>query len=205
MLDFGFTQLLSLLAFCTVLSFTPGPNTLLASALAANFGLRATLPFVLGVPVGWLLLLMACTAGLGQIVKASALLAAAIKYGGIGYMLYLAWRLASATTLADRSAEARSKPPVSFAQGVALQFINIKAWVGATTMTSTWITSAADVPQRAALLMPIFVTFALVSNLTYAFIGSRLREWLLIGARLRVFNRTLAAALAATCVWMLFL
>ena len=209
MSDFTLAQLLSLLSFCTVMSFTPGPNTMLSSALAANYGLRRSMPFLLAVPVGWLLLLIACVAGLGQLVKASVWLGAAIKYGGIAYMLYLAWRLASttniATTIADRTEDARTKPPVSFVQGVAFQFVNIKAWVGAMTITSTWITSAPDVLQRSVMLMPIFMAYALASNLVYAFIGSSLRAWLLVGKRLRVFNLLLAAALALTCVWMLFL
>lgn len=198
-------QWLALLTFLSVMSFTPGPNTLLSSALAANFGLRRTLPFVCAVPVGWALLLSACAAGVGALVSANALLGGLIKYGGIGYMLWLAWRILRATQLADRATELQDKPPVGFTQGVALQFVNIKAWVGAITITSTWITPTAQPTSTLLQLTPVFMAFALASNAAYALAGSALRVWLLQGQRLAVFNAVMAAALAATCVWMLFL
>ena len=48
-------ELTALLAFCTAMSFSPGPNTTLSTAMAANLGLRRTLRFCLAVPAGWTL------------------------------------------------------------------------------------------------------------------------------------------------------
>lgn len=199
MQGFGVEQLLALLTFCTVMSFTPGPNTLLSSALAANYGLKRALPFISAVPIGWILLLWLCAAGVGVLVKTHLLFASLIKYGGIAYMIYLAWRLLNATAMADRNGE----PPVRFGHGVLLQFVNIKAWFGALTITGTWIASAPDLLSRALLLTPIFMCFAFTSNLTYAFIGATLRNWLLVGMRLRVFNALLSLAIVLTAFWML--
>ena len=53
---------LALLALGTAMSFTPGPNTTLSTALAANLGLRRALRFCLAVPVGWALMLGLCWA-----------------------------------------------------------------------------------------------------------------------------------------------
>ena len=64
------SELWTLLALATAMSFTPGPNTTLSTALAANFGLRRALPFVCAVPVGWGLLLSLCSLGLGALVLA---------------------------------------------------------------------------------------------------------------------------------------
>ena len=86
-------ELTALLLLATAMSFSPGPNTTLSTALAANRGLPAALHFVLAVPVGWSLLLLLCAAGLGAVVMALPPLRWAIKAVGIGYLLWLALRL----------------------------------------------------------------------------------------------------------------
>jgi threonine/homoserine/homoserine lactone efflux protein len=196
---FGIEQLLSLLTFVTLMSFTPGPNTMLSSALAANYGLRRALPFIIAVPIGWVALLWVCVAGVGALVKTNTTMGGVIKYLGLTYMLWLAWKIYRSTDIADRS----GNPPVGFAHGVMLQFINIKAWFGALTITSAWIANAPDVASRTLLLTPIFMTYALTSNFTYALVGAGLRRWLLVGQRLRVFNAFMALALVLTALWML--
>ena len=77
-------ELTALLLLATAMSFSPGPNTTLSTALAANRGLPAALHFVLAVPVGWSLLLLLCAAGLGAVVMALPPLRWAIKAVGIG-------------------------------------------------------------------------------------------------------------------------
>jgi threonine/homoserine/homoserine lactone efflux protein len=199
MQDFGLEPLLSLLFFVTLMSFTPGPNTLLASALGANYGLKRTLPFIIAVPAGWVLLLWLCAAGVGALVKTNPFLGSFIKLGGVAYLLWLAWKLYNTQALAERTTAA----PVSFFQGVLLQFVNIKAWFGSLTITSTWIASAPDVLSRTLLLTPIFIVYAFASNFTYALVGASLRQWLVVGQRLRFFNASLALALVLTALWML--
>ena len=60
----------ALLALATAMSFTPGPNTTLSTALGANHGLRHALPFVCAVPLGWAILLALCSLGLGALMLA---------------------------------------------------------------------------------------------------------------------------------------
>lgn len=84
----------ALLVLATAMSFTPGPNTTLSTALAANYGLRRAMPFVCAVPAGWGLLLSLCAFGLGSLVLAVPLLGLVVKVVGVGYLLWLAWKLA---------------------------------------------------------------------------------------------------------------
>ncbi|MGA1318472.1 MAG: LysE family transporter, partial [Rubrivivax sp.] len=83
-------ELLALIVFSTAIAFTPGPNTTLSAALAANGGMRQALRFILAVPVGWGLLLLASVAGLGTLVQAAPVLRGLIKAAGLAYMLWLA-------------------------------------------------------------------------------------------------------------------
>lgn len=189
----------ALLVLATVMSFTPGPNTTLSTALAANRGLPAAMRFVVAVPVGWSLLLLLCAAGLGAAVVAAPPLRWAIKALGIGYLLWLAVRLAQSARLSEADAARLS---VGFWQGVALQFVNIKAWLLALTIVAGWVVGHEDGAARLVVVLPVMLFFAFTSNLTYAAVGALLRHWLAHGQRLLWFNRAMAAVLVATALWM---
>ena len=194
------TEFTALLALATAMSFSPGPNTTLSTALAANRGLGPAMRFVLAVPVGWTLLLLLCAGGLGAAVVAVPLLRFAIKALGIGYLLWLAWKLAGSSKLAEADT---ARMHVGFWQGVALQFVNIKAWLLALTIVAGWVAGRTDSLQRLAVVLPVMLVFAFSSNLLYASTGALLRHWLAQGARLLWFNRTMALVLVLTAIWML--
>ncbi|MBC7436322.1 MAG: LysE family translocator [Bdellovibrionales bacterium] len=199
------TELTTLLLFCTAMSFSPGPNTTLSTALAANFGLRRAMRFCLAVPAGWTLLMLACGLGLGALVTGIPALRLGVKLAGVAYMLWLAWKLSGAGQLAQVDP---ARLNVSFLQGVGLQFLNIKAWMLALTLTAGWVVNAQGQPsanpmQRLAIICAVMMCFAFASNFTYALAGSLLRQWLAQGSRLLWFNRLLAAVLAATALWMI--
>lgn len=198
-------EITALLLFCTAMSFSPGPNTTLSTALAANHGLKRALRFCLAVPTGWTFLMLACGLGLGALVTGIPLLRWAVKLAGVAYMLWLAWKLAGTAQMAQVD---RSRLDVSFSQGVALQFLNIKAWMLALTLTAGWVVNAGGQPaanpgERLAIICGVMVLFAFTSNFSYALVGSLLRHWLAQGRRLHWFNRMLALVLVATAVWML--
>lgn len=197
-------ELTALLVFCTAMSFSPGPNTTLSTALAANLGLRRALRFCFAVPTGWTLLMVGSGLGLGALVLGVPALRWAVKLAGVGYMLWLAWKLAGSGQLAQVDTQ---RLQVGFWQGVGLQFLNIKAWMLALTLTAGWVVNAAGQPaanpgERLAIICVLMVGFAFTSNFLYALVGSLLRQWLAQGRRLLWFNRVLALVLAATAAWM---
>ncbi|HSI52392.1 MAG TPA: LysE family translocator [Ramlibacter sp.] len=197
-------ELLALLVFCSAMSFSPGPNTTLSTALAANYGLKRALRFCVAVPTGWTLLMLASGLGLGALVTGVPVLNWAIKLGGAAYMLWLAYRLANSGQLTQVDA---AKLDVTFMQGVGLQFLNIKAWMLALTLTAGWVVNAGGQPstnpgERLIIISLLMLVFAFASNFLYALVGSLLRQWLSQGSRLLWFNRVLALVLAATAAWL---
>ena len=196
-------ELSALLILATAASFTPGPNTTLSTALAANLGLKKSMRFLVAVPVGWGLLLSACAGGVGAMVVAAPGLQLAIKAMGVGYLLWLALKLARSSQLAQAKT---SQLQVTFWQGVMLQFLNIKAWMLALTIVAGWLAGHDDALNRFAIILPLMMAFGLVSNLSYAVMGSLLRDWLNgpdgSAQRLRWFNRTMALVLVVTAGWM---
>ena len=192
-------ELTALLILSTASSFTPGPNTTLSTALAANQGLRAAMRFILAVPVGWGLLLGLCMAGLGHLVLAIPALRWVITISGTLYLLWMAYRLWGTRELSTANED---RLTITFFQGVSVQFLNIKAWMLALSIVAGWVAGKEDALARGLVLLPIMMGFGLVSNLTYAVMGSLLRQWLAQGIRLLVFNRCMATALVFTAIWM---
>lgn len=199
-------EFVALLVLATAMSFTPGPNTTLSTAIAANHGLKRALPFACSVAAGWGVLLSLCAWGLGALVLAVPLLSMAIKVVGVAYLLWLALKIARSSSLNEADARRMN---IGFWQGAALQFVNIKAWMLALAIVSGWIAGHADWGQRLAIVLPLMMAYAFTSNATYALAGSLLRNWLSgpagTGRRLRMFNRIMAAVLVVTAIWMLVL
>ena len=198
-------ELTALLVFCTAMSFSPGPNTTLSTALAANLGLKRALRFCFAVPAGWTLLMLASGLGLGALITGVPALRWAVTLLGVAYMLWLAYKLSRAGKLAEVDSHRLN---VTFWQGVGLQFVNIKAWMLALTLSAGWVVNAAGQPaanpgERLAIICVVMMLFAFTSNFVYALIGSLLRQWLAQGTRLLWFNRALALVLVVTAVWML--
>jgi len=217
----NFQELTALLLLAAAMSFSPGPNTTISAAIGANHGFRRALPFICAVPLGWSLLLIISTLGLGTVLLAVPLLAWALKMVGVLYLLFLAWRLAQWPTRLYGSGSAKlpvtagsvagaalaQKPePVGFWQGVALQFVNTKAWMLALAIVSGWIAGRTEPGLRLATVVPVMAAYAFASNALYALVGALLRGWLArpdgSGLRLLRFNRLMALALAGCAVWM---
>ncbi|MES2414046.1 MAG: LysE family translocator [Pseudomonadota bacterium] len=196
----------ALLILATAMSFTPGPNTTLSTAIAANHGLRRALPFAGAVAAGWGMLLILCALGLGALLLAVPLLGLAVKIVGVAYLLWLAWKIASASAMSEADTK---RLGIGFWQGAALQFVNIKAWMLALAIVSGWVAGHADWASRLAIVLPLMMFYAFSSNATYALAGSLLRHWLAgpagTGRRLKTFNRLMAAVLVLTAIWMLFI
>jgi threonine/homoserine/homoserine lactone efflux protein len=200
------SELTALLTFAAAMSFSPGPNTTLSTALAANRGMRAAIRFCLAVPVGWALLILTCGLGLGALILNIPPLRWSVKVLGVGYLLWLAWKLLRQTSLSGPVGG--NLLQIGFIQGVLLQFVNIKAWMLALTVTAGWVVSAGGLAapnpsERLAIVAALMAVFAFTSNFTYAVAGSLMRGWLETGQRLLWFNRFLAMVLAATGAWML--
>ncbi len=193
------SEFTALLLLATASSFTPGPNTTLSTALAANHGLRRAMRFVVAVPVGWGLMYTACVFGIGALVLALPWLRMTVLLLGVGYLLWLAARLARSGTLTQVNSARLS---VGFWQGVLLQFLNVKAWLLALSVAAGWVAGQPDASIRFAQTLSVLLTFALISNLSYALVGSLLRGWLAQGRRLLMFNRVMAAALVLTAGWI---
>jgi threonine/homoserine/homoserine lactone efflux protein len=186
-------MLLGLVTFAFVTSVTPGPNNLMLMASGANFGVRRTLPHAAGVAIGFVVMAIAMGAGLHRLFVLWPPAALVLKAAAIGYMLWLAWKIAHAAAPGEAGTAAR---PMTFWQAVLFQWVNPKAWSMAVTATTVYV---ADSGLAAIVLASvIFGMVNLPSVGLWAVAGQTMRQWLTNPARLRAFNWTMAALLVAS-------
>jgi threonine/homoserine/homoserine lactone efflux protein len=196
-------QLLALAILAFVGSFTPGPNNMIATVTGANHGFRAALPHVFGVPFGFASMLIAGAAGVAALLLTYPFLAALLKWAGIAYLLFISWQLVRPQVTGNELNRLGMKP-LSFWQSAAFQYANPKAWMLAAATAGSFMASNTTI-VRIAIIVVVFSITAMISVLTWAWVGAALRTWLGVGSRMRIFNVAMGALLAATALWLTML
>ena len=184
--------LVALIAFAFVTSVTPGPNNVMLMASGANFGLRRTLPHMLGVALGFGAMVALLGLGVDRLIAGSPMLAAAMKWISLAYMLWLAWKIAHASAPVGRGEVAAR--PMGFLAACAFQWVNPKAWMMGLGALSAYSAGAGG----ALMVAAIFTLVNLPSVAIWAAMGQGLRGVLQEPGRLRLFNRGMAVLLVAS-------
>jgi len=193
--------LLGLSAFAFVSSITPGPNNLMLMASGTNFGFARTLPHLAGVVLGFGLMIVLMALGLHQVFEAVPLAYPTLKIISVLYLLYLAWKIATAAPPATDAKSALSKP-LSFVQATLFQWVNPKAWAMGLAAIAGY-TLTRDPVWNVALLTLVFVLINLPCVSAWTLMGVSLRRLLENPRWLRVFNVTAALLLVASIYPML--
>jgi threonine/homoserine/homoserine lactone efflux protein len=188
------TMLIALATFCFVSSITPGPNNLMLLASGANFGFRRTVPHLLGVCFGFAAMVFAVGMGLGSLFSAYPAFYDVLRVVAVLYMLWLAWRIATADGLGEVSGAAR---PMSFLEAVAFQWINPKAWAMALGATAAFVTPEAFL-AGVTIVTIVFAAVNLPCIASWAGFGVVLRRFLDRPGAMRAFNVTMAVLLVAS-------
>ena len=191
----SFETFVALFFYAFVTSITPGPNNFMLLASGVNFGFVRTIPHMLGIGVGFVILLLAVGFGLGAVLTAFPALHTGLKFAGGAYLLYLAYRIATSRSMGSGGA-AKSRP-MNFIEAAAFQWVNPKAWVMAITAMAVYTDPAA--PFLSVVLIGLaFGAVNLPSVSTWAGFGMALRGFLSDPARLKWFNIVMGLTLAAT-------
>ena len=182
-----------LVAFAFVSSITPGPNNLMLLASGANFGFQRSLPHMLGISLGHAFMVFLVGIGLAQIFEIHPVLKTVLKVIGVAYMLYLAWKIATAS--APEKTEGKGRP-FTFMQAAAFQWVNPKAWAMALTAVTVYAPN-----QQLAVITAVAIIFCSVnlpSVTVWAVLGQQMQRFLTSKKRLRVFNICMALLLVGS-------
>src|SRR5471032_2786752 len=196
------TSLLSaFVLFAFVSSITPGPNNTMLLASGVNFGFRRSMPHALGISIGFMLLVISVGLGLGEVFKVLPWAYTVLRYVGAAYLLYLAWKIATAGGMSD-SGDVHARP-MTFLGAAAFQWVNPKAWIMALGAITTY-TPAEGYVSNVLVIALVFALINLPSVCVWVGCGSGLRNVLREPRWLRLFNVSMAGLLVLSLYPMLF-
>ena len=170
---------------------SPGPATISLIASGSVYGVRRSLPYLVGVIVGTTTVLVAVATGITAGLQALPAIGAALLGISTAYILWLAYHIATAPPLAGHTAVMEAP---SLAGGALLGIANPKAWVGiAAVFASAHL--ADDATTDAAAKIAVLTAMIIVIMSTWLVAGTSLAPMLREPRRARVANLALAAVL----------
>ncbi|MDD2058017.1 LysE family translocator [Pseudomonas sp. GD03860] len=190
--------MLSMAAFALAASISPGPVNIVALGSGARHGLRASLRHVTGATLGFSLLLLLIGLGLHQLLRYWPALTQVLHAGGVAFLLYMAWKLASDG--GELGSGAHTEAP-SMLAGATLQWLNPKAWLACVAGVGAYVGEG-----ETGLLWQftaIYFVICYLSIASWAWAGSVISQYLGNPRRVRVFNRILAGLLVASALYLL--
>jgi threonine/homoserine/homoserine lactone efflux protein len=192
--------ILSLIGIALAASWTPGPNNSMLASSGATYGVRASLPHVLGVTFGFPVMIFLVGLGLGELFRQNPALQQILRYAGAAMLLWLAWKTATA---APPGSGGKSTRPLTFLQAAVFQWVNPKAWIAAIAVTTQFVSPDRPVGSSAIAALA-FVGSGLTSTFAWVSFGQVIGGWLRTTARLRAFNLTMAALLVGFLILLMF-
>jgi threonine/homoserine/homoserine lactone efflux protein len=191
----------ALIVFAFTMACTPGPNNVIATASGVNYGYMRTIPFIMGLTIGFPVMIAMVGFGLGFIFDAYPWLHTVMKVLGIAYLLWLAYKLATASSIGSNTDD----KPLTFLQAAGFQWINPKSWAAGTSTLTTFTSSeAGNFHWQVVVVASVYIAAGFVSGSIWTLIGAGISRFLKNPKTLRVFNLSMAALLIGSLV-MLFL
>jgi threonine/homoserine/homoserine lactone efflux protein len=188
-------QAIAFLLFAVVAAITPGPSNMILASTGAAVGLLRGLPALVGQVIGMGLMMFLVAFGLGSLVLTNPVIIQGLKWCGIGFLLWLAWKIATAGHSEERAGRAR----VGFWGAAAFQWVNPKAWlVCAGAIGAYFRAGASDALGQSVTLALLFIAAALPSCFVWLAAGAGVQRLLRTARAARIFNVTMGLLLAAS-------
>ena len=194
--------MIPVLLFSFSMSVTPGPNNVMLTASGANFGFRRSIPHMLGITVGVMLLMSSVALGLGVLFEKWPVMMLVLKVVGSAYLIWLAWKIYHSPA-PDLHQHHQTKP-LTFVEGAIFQFVNPKAWMMAISAVASFTLSGDAFFVSVVLVIVAMAIVNLPSIALWASFGVLLGRILKSPIHWRYFNRIMGG-LTASCVVMILI
>jgi threonine/homoserine/homoserine lactone efflux protein len=183
---------LAIIVFAVSTTLTPGPNNIMIMASGLNYGVKKSIPHLLGICFGFPVMVVLVGLGFSTVFDSYPVVHEVIKGIAVLYLVYLAWLIASAspTTL-----EIQHSKPLSFIHSALFQWVNPKAWVMATGAVSAYTSVSSDVVFQVVLIALAFFVVAFPCVGVWLIFGAGLKRYLHSPVRQKVFNVSMAGLL----------
>ncbi len=189
------STLISMFAFVLAASFSPGPNNIMLTASGVNFGFIRTVPHMAGIIAGFPTMILAVGLGLGQIFIQFPQLHDILKWLGSAYLLFLAFKIATAARPKQNTTVAK---PLSFIQAALFQWVNPKGWIVSVAALANYTTQEESYLIETLVVVGMFLAVSLGATTSWTFFGSLIRHLLRSEWALRLFNMIMATLIVAS-------
>lgn len=179
---------------------TPGPNNIMLMTSGVNFGIKRSIPHLLGISLGFPTMILAVGLGLSAIFTAYPVIHTAIKIIGITYLLYLSWLIANSSSKMEGKQVSK---PFSFIQAAAFQWVNPKGWIMAVGAIATFTSVQQELNGQVFTIASVFLCVAFPCAIVWLGFGVALKRLLKNERQQRIFNVTMALLLVASIIPMI--
>lgn len=187
--------LLGLVLTSLVVMGSPGPSTMSVTTVGAAFGLRRSLGYLSGLVLGTSGVLLAVAAGVVTILLSVPRLGPILVFASAGYMLYLAFKIATAPPLSQQDSSARAP---SLAEGFLLAIANPKAYVAITAVFAGAALGLQSAMLEATLKTATLVLMIVLIHVSWLLVGTAFARMLSRPRASRIANIVFALILVAT-------
>ena len=189
-------EILSISLFWFVTAYTPGPNNVVASYSGFNFGIKKTIPHILGVTFGFTSLVIFLSIGLINVFKLFPIIQLVMKYLGTIFLIYLAYKIATSTT----SDDTKKENPVKFFETFLFQYLNPKGVTVAIIVVSTYVELGENYINYATQVVMLALLFSSTSITLWTFIGKFLRKFATNEKFIKYFNYAMSRLLLLSII-----
>ena len=189
-------EILSISLFWFVTAYTPGPNNVVASYSGFNFGIKKTIPHILGVTLGFTSLVLFLSIGLINVFKLFPIIQIVIRYLGTLFLIYLAYKIAFSTS----SNETQKENPVKFIETFLFQYLNPKGVTVAIIVVSTYVELGINYISYATQIVVLAFLFSVTSITLWTFVGKFLRNFATNDKFIKYFNYVMSGLLLLSII-----
>jgi len=186
---------LAIIIFAVSTTVTPGPNNIMIMTSGLNYGIKKSIPHLLGICFGFPAMVIMVGLGFSLVFETYPLFHEAIKVLGVAYLLYLAWIIASSS---PTSLDAENSKPLSFTQAALFQWVNPKAWVMATGAVSAYTSISSDMFTQVIFIALAFFIAAFPCVGIWLVFGVGLKKYLNSPKHQKIFNLSMALLLVGS-------
>jgi threonine/homoserine/homoserine lactone efflux protein len=190
-------EILSITLFGIVAAYTPGPNNFVAFYSGFNFGIKRTLPHILGVTFGFPFLLLCMALGLINIFKLYPLIQEILKYLGTLFLIYLAYKISFSGSV---TGDNKNKNPVKFLETFIFQFLNPKGVIASVIVVSTYIDSGENLINYTTQIIILAFIVSVTSITLWTFMGKFLRKFATNQKFINYFNYVMSLLLLLSII-----
>ena len=189
-------ELLLLIGISLSLGFTPGPNNAVAAYSGFNFGIRKTLPLILGVGFGYTTLIILINFVLISTFKNYPIIQETIRILGTFFLIYLAYKI----SFSKISLDGKTENPVKFFDKFIFQFINPKGVMAGVTLSSNFVEQGENYLNHSIWVIIVCSVTAFLSITSWTFLGKFLRKFATNNNFIKRFNYAMSLLLIACII-----